>query len=113
MVCPECQECLGNALALSNTFYRAKKPEAKIPKLIQNDKNSAFYRGINKCFQMFYILAVQGRKILWFVSCIAFMYVIPISFEIFSEQQRILQKIQMQMMNDTMMDSEPPQMRPF
>lgn len=44
------------------------------------------------------------------------MYLIPMSFEIFTEQQRILQKIQMQMMNDTMMggpDMGPPQMRPF
>jgi hypothetical protein len=39
------------------------------------------------------------------------MYVLPMSFEIFGEQQRILQKIQMQMMND--LDNSPPQMRPF
>jgi hypothetical protein len=43
------------------------------------------------------------------------MYLIPMSFEIFTEQQRILQKIQMQMMNGTMGGGgmEPPQMRPF
>lgn len=48
---------------------------------------------------------------------VAFMYLMPMSFEIFTEQQRILQKIQMQMMNDTMMgggsDMGAPQMRPF
>jgi hypothetical protein len=43
------------------------------------------------------------------------MYLIPMSFEIFTEQQRILTKIQMQMMNDTMGGDmgPPPQMRPF
>lgn len=45
------------------------------------------------------------------------MYIMPMSFEIFTEQQRILQKIQMQMMNDTMMGGDMggpgPQMRPF
>jgi hypothetical protein len=51
---------------------------------------------INRTYQLLYILGTQGRKILWFVSCIAFMYVLPMSFEIFAEQQRILQKIQAQ-----------------
>lgn len=42
------------------------------------------------------------------------MYLMPMSFEIFTEQQRILQKIQMQMMNDSMgPDMGAPQMRPF
>ena len=40
---------------------------------------------VNRTFQFFYILGTQGRKILWFVSCIAFMYVLPMSFEIFTE----------------------------
>ena len=71
------------------------------------------YRLINRTYQLFYILGTQGRKILWFVSCIAFMYVLPMSFEIFAEQQRILQKIQAQMMNDPMMGDSGPQMRPF
>lgn len=102
------RKCISGLTAIS-----PKKPEATIPKLIKNDKNNALYRFINKSFQMFYILAIQGRKIIWFASCLAFMYLLPMSFEIFSEQQRILQKIQMQMMNDTMMDSSPPQMRPF
>jgi hypothetical protein len=54
------------------------------------------------------------RKILWFSSCIAFMYVMPMSFEIFSEQQKILAKIQNQMMNDAMGgDMGAPTMRPF
>lgn len=45
---------------------------------------------------------------------VAFMYLIPMSFEIFTEQQKILNKITMQMMNEQMgMGAEPPQMRPF
>lgn len=48
---------------------------------------------------------------------VAFMYLMPMSFEIFTEQQRILTKIQMQMVNDSMMggapDMAPPNIRPF
>ena len=46
------------------------------------------------------------------------MYIIPMSFEIFSEQGKILQKIQMQMMDGGMSNaggppSSPPPMRPY
>ena len=50
------------------------------------------------------------------ITIVAFMYLMPMSFEIFTEQQRILSKIHMQMMNDTMMGGDmgqAPQMRPF
>ncbi len=112
MECQECPECQGNLLSLLICF-RAKKPEAKIPKIFQNDKNSPLKKAVNKGFEFFYILAVQGRKLLWFVSCMAFMYVIPMSFEIMCEQMKIAQRITMQMMTDGMMDNSPPQMRPF
>ncbi len=71
----------------------AKKPEPKIPKLIQNDKNNKLYKFINKGYGLFYIVGSFAKKLLWFVSCIGFMYIVPASFEIFMEQQRILQKI--------------------
>jgi hypothetical protein len=44
------------------------------------------------------------------------MYLIPMSFEIFAEQQKILTKIQMSMANDAMggaPDMAPPNVRPF
>lgn len=46
------------------------------------------------------------------------MYVLPMGFEIFTEQSKILAKIQMQMMNDSMMGSmggmdAAPTIRPF
>ena len=41
------------------------------------------------------------------------MYVLPMSIEIFAEQQRILQKIQAQMMHDPIMGDSGPQIRPF
>jgi hypothetical protein len=48
---------------------------------------------------------------------VAFMFILPMGFEIFSEQSKILNKIQMQMANEAMMggagDMGPPQMRPF
>jgi hypothetical protein len=47
---------------------------------------------------------------------VAFMYLLPIGFEIFSEQSRILAKIQMQMATDSMMGpgaDMQPTIRPF
>ena len=93
-----------------------------------NDKNNRLFQFINATYKYFYIVGSFARKLLWFSSCgkllfiltdhniVAFMYLMPMSFEIFTEQQRILSKIQMQMMNDTMMGGDmgqAPQMRPF
>ena len=108
------------------------RPKKKAPeeiKLIKNDKNNKLYKAINAIYKFYYIISSFTRKLLWFGSCgkyilyrfdsgcvVAFMYIMPMSFEIFTEQQRVLQKIQMQMMNDSMMggaDMGPPQMRPF
>ena len=71
---------------------------------------------------MLYIVWDFSKKLLWFGSCskdiinehsiVAFMYLVPMSFEIFTEQQRILSKIQMQMMNDSMMGPTGPEMAP-
>lgn len=47
---------------------------------------------------------------------VAFMFVLPMGYEIFSEQSKILNKIQMQMAADSMMGGAPdmqPTMRPF
>jgi hypothetical protein len=102
---------------LQHSYFYSKKEEKKekIPKLIQNDSKNKFYKLINKTYQLFFIVNSFVRKLLWFGSCIAFMYIMPISFEVFSEQQKILQKIQMQAMLDETMGGGmgPPTMRPF
>lgn len=98
-------------------MYPFSPPKKKVEdyKLIKNDKNNKLYQVINFSYKFVCIVSTFTRKLLWFGSCVAFMYLMPMSFEIFTEQQKILQKIQMQMMNDTMggggMDA--PQMRPF
>lgn len=63
-----------------------KKKEDQIGKLIQNDKNNKFYQFINASYKLFYIVSVFAKKLLWFGSCMAFMYLMPMSFEIFTEQ---------------------------
>ncbi|CDW88666.1 UNKNOWN [Stylonychia lemnae] len=107
-----------------------KKAEVVIPKLIANDKNNRIYQIINKGYALFYIVGSFGKKLLWFTSCsiylfkiinnylVAFMFILPMGFEIFSEQSRILAKIQMQMMSESMMGGiggadMQPQIRPF
>jgi hypothetical protein len=67
---------------------------------------------------------LQEVALVWFLQyvnvdlklIVAFMYLLPIGFEIFSEQSRILAKIQMQMATDTMMGpgaDMQPTIRPF
>ena len=83
------------------------------------------YRFINNAYKVFYLVWDFSKKLLWFGSCskssrvvvnsyviVAFMYLVPMSFEIFTEQQRILSKIQMQMMSDSMMGPPTPDMAP-
>ena len=79
---------LGGGMPMGN--MPSKKKEEKIPKLIQNDTKNKFYKFINKTYQLFFIVNTFVRKLLWFGSCIAFMYIMPMSFEVFTEQQKIL-----------------------
>jgi hypothetical protein len=64
---------------------KKKKEGPVIPKLIQNDKNSKLYKCINYGYKLVYIVGSFAKKLLWFGSCIAFMYLMPMSFEIFAE----------------------------
>ena len=93
-----------------------KKAAPAVPKLIQNDKNSRIYRFINYGYGFLFIVWNFGKKALWFGSCITFMFLLPMGFEIFMEQSRILNKIQMQMMNESMgpgAGEMQPTIRPF
>ena len=84
-------------------------------KLIQNDKGNVLYRLINRGYTFFMIVSGFSKKILWFGSCFALMFLMPMGLEVLAEQQRILMKIQMsQMMEAGPPDMGPaPQMRPF
>ena len=62
-----------------------KKKAAEIPKLIANDKNKPLYKAINSFYKWVFIVWNFSKKFLWFSSCVAFMYLIPMSFEIFTE----------------------------
>ena len=71
-----------------------KKPKA-IPKLIQNDKNSRLYRGINVAYGLFYIIKTFSGKILWFGSCVALMYLLPLNILLFKDQEMVLSRMAM------------------
>jgi hypothetical protein len=79
-------------------YFRAKKEKKgfQIGKLIENDKNNWFYRLINHAYKFSYIVWSFSKKLLWFGSCskylsdlttniVAFMYMMPMAFEIFNE----------------------------
>ena len=68
-------------------------------------------------YTLFMIVKDFSGKFLWFGSCIGLMYIFPMSFEMFNEQQKILMKIQMNEMMAGMgggdAGPEPAIVRPF
>ena len=54
-------------------------------KLIKNDKGSIIYRLINRSYSCIMILSTFTRRLLWFGSCAAFLWLFPISYELFNE----------------------------
>jgi len=71
----------------------AKKKQAGRDKLIKNDSNF-FFRFINAGYSLFRIVKTFTFKLLWNGSCLAFMFLLPIMFEVFTEQEAVLDKIQ-------------------
>lgn len=71
----------------------------------------------NFCGSLLAVIYTHNHLIL--IAIVAFMFILPMGFEIFSEQSKILAKIQMQMMNDSMMGGgmggmdAAPTIRPF
>ncbi|CAI2383516.1 unnamed protein product [Moneuplotes crassus] len=54
------------------------------------------YKGMNPILKMFYILKNFTGKILWFGSCIAFLYFVPVNLLLFKDQEMVLNKMAMQ-----------------
>ena len=84
--------------ACRNKKKKGKKAtgvEAKFGKLIKDDKGNILYRLINMGYGMFMIVKEFTGKILWVGSCSMLMFMIPMAFEIFKEQQKVMMKIQM------------------
>ena len=52
-----------------------------------------YHKPINFGYNIFMIVKDFTGKLLWFGSCFTFMFLLPMTFEIMCEQQRILQKI--------------------
>lgn len=50
---------------------------------------------INHGYKLFSIVKGFTFKLLWAGSCCAFMFMLPVLFEIFSEQEEVIEKIQM------------------
>ena len=86
-------------------------------KLIVDDKNNRLYQLVNMGYKLFVIVRDFTYRILWVGSCLAFMWMMPAMFEIFFEQEAIMQKIQkdelISMMGDPSADAGQPIVRPF
>jgi len=54
-------------------------------KLIENDKGNALYKMINRSYTMFMWVKVTTGRILWIGSCCAFMWLMPMGFEMLAE----------------------------
>ena len=76
---------------------KKKKAAGAIPdkdKFFKNDTNSMFLRMINRFYHIFAIVKRFSFKMLWTGSCIGLMWVMPVMFEMISEQEVVLDKIQ-------------------
>lgn len=62
-------------------------------KLIKND-SFLLYRLINHGYAIFAIVKKFTFKIMWNGSCLGFMFLMPFMFEVLTEQQAVLDKIQ-------------------
>ena len=96
-----------------------KKKMAGKDKLIKNDSNFMF-RFINQGYMLWNIVKKFTFKLLWNGSCFAFMFMMPIMFEVLTEQEAVLDKIQRDDMLAQAADFNPmqaaadqPIMRPF
>ena len=78
--------------------------ERKFGKLIKEDKGNYLYKFINMGYSLFMIVKDFSFRMLWFGSCVGLMFVFPMSFEMFNEQQKILMRIQMSEMMSAGMD---------
>ena len=65
---------------------KKKKEVRQIPKIFKDDKKNWVYWIVNKGFAVVYIVWDFSKKLLWVGSCLAFMFLVPMSFEIFNEQ---------------------------
>lgn len=72
----------------------AGKGIAQKDKLIKNDSFMLF-KLINHGYKLFSIVKGFTFKLLWTGSCFAFMFMLPVLFEIFSEQEEVMEKIAM------------------
>ena len=70
-----------------------KKGGSGKDKLIKNDTN-LFFKFINGGYSLFRIVKTFTFKLLWSGSCLCFMFMMPIMFEVLTEQEAVLDKIQ-------------------
>ena len=75
-------------------MMRMGKKKASDMKLIQNDRGNFFFKMINSGYFVFRIVKNFTTKMLWNGSCLAFMFLMPMMFEVLCEQEAVLDKIQ-------------------
>ena len=77
--------------------------------MIPNNKWFLF-RFINQGYRLFTIVKKFTFGLLWNGSCLAFMFLMPIMFEVLCEQEAVLDKIQRDDMIAMAADMSPPGM---
>ena len=70
------------------------KAKKELPKIIDdNNGKNILKAGVNKMYQLYYITTNFCKSVLWFGSCMSFMYLFPMAIEYMQEQNRIMMKI--------------------
>lgn len=69
-------------MAQSQNKAKVKKGPVK---LIENDKGNVLYKCINQGYTFFMWVKKTTGRILWIGSCCAFMWLMPMGFEMLAE----------------------------
>ena len=80
---------------------------------IYENETTSLHKIVNHSYNLFMIVTDFTKKILWFGTCFAFMFVFPYGFLHFTELMAIQSKIEMNQKMAMGMDEPVSHMRPF
>ena len=80
------------------TVGQKRKKVSNLPTIVDDDNGKKkFKKIVNKFYQFFYVIRSGVKNIGWFLSCMSFMYLLPMGVEYLNEQNKIMAKIQSSM----------------
>ena len=76
------------------TLGAKKKKTSTLPNIVDDDNGKKKMKFIiNKFYHIFYVVRNGAKSFGWFLSCMSFMYLLPMGVEYMNEQNKIMAKI--------------------